>query len=157
MEKYLGKPPFQYWPCDMCDRKLKMYKEFGELSQKEYDEVLLEIFSYCTQDELERGLGSVKKPKHIYYPDEQNSITYYQNNSPSFRKESVSKSKPPIGKFCIGCGKTIGTGHRIASNLGSRIFGGFLGSAIAGPIGGIIGARYMVKENAKERKCYECQ
>lgn len=147
--KFGGDPPFQYWPCDICDRRLKDYKEFGQLSDVEYEDVLLEAFSYCTQSELESGLGAVKRPKQRYNPSQKTS-----NKKPAANKTHTKKQSS--GKFCSSCGKKIGTGQRVASNLGNRLIGGMFGSMLAGPIGAIIGARIVVKENAKHRTCYDC-
>ena len=180
-EKFGNITPFQYWPCAICDRKLKDHPEFGNLSETDYNDLLIEIFSLCTQEELEHGIGSIKKPnKKVHNLPEVVAKPSFTDMPPSrpkvpsnvkptlFRGQPVKMNnrlppagkrphgKPPVGKFCTGCGKSLSTSYRVASHMGNRVVGGMIGSAIAGPIGGLIGARMAVKSNASDRKCMNC-
>jgi len=180
-EKFGNRTPFQYWPCAICDRKLKDHPEFGNLGENDYNDLLIEVFSHCTQEELEHGIGSIKKPSKMTHslPKVVPKPTF--SNVPSSKREVSSSvkptlfkgqpvkmnnklppagqrphGKPPVGKFCTGCGKSLSTSYRVASNMGNRVVGGMIGSVIAGPIGGLIGSRMAVKSNASNRKCMNC-
>ena len=179
--KFGDKTPFQYWPCAICDRKLKRHSEFGNLSEDDYNDLLIEILSFCTQEELEHGIGSIKKPsKKAHSLQKPVPKPAYSNAAPSEREVSFIvkpnlfkgqpvkmnnelppsgqklDDKPPIGKFCTGCGRSLSTSYRVANNIGNRVLGGMIGSVIAGPIGGLIGSRMAVKSNASDRKCMNC-
>ena len=119
-EKFQNNIPYKYWPCDMCDRKLRENSDFIELcgGPSQYPIVLKAFLMNCTDEELNKGLRIPKKGNLL--PEE---VTF---------NCKICDDTITLSRIAKQTGK--GSFHALAT----PIYGG-IGVALMGPFGVFLG------------------
>ena len=119
-EKFKNNVPYKFWPCDMCDRKLRNNAEFIDLcgGPEQFTVTLKAFLEAWPDEELAKGLGVPKRTK-------------VKAEDVSF-KCKICKENITLSRFAKQTGK--GSFHALAS----PIYGG-IGVSLLGPFGVFLG------------------